>query len=241
MPIYTVKQGDCVSSIAKEHGFFWETLWNLGANAELKNKRKDPNILEPGDELEIPELRKKEEDRAPEAKHTFKRKGVPAKLRLRFTKPKEQEPKDEQKGNEQESAALFEDADYQPVPAEEEPRKNEAYTLIIDGTSQQGETDGDGRIEVTLPPNAQQGTVIFNIGQANEERHDLGLGNMDPVSTTDGARKRLSNLGYNPEEKDESDPQFQSAVRKFQEDQGLEVTGNLDEKTRDAILDAHGC
>ncbi len=81
---YEVQQGDCISSIASRNGFFWETLWNHGENAELKQKRGDPNVLLEGDRVHIPELRTKEESGATEKKHRFKLKGVPAKMKLRL-------------------------------------------------------------------------------------------------------------------------------------------------------------
>ncbi len=80
---YEVNQGDCLSSIAFEHGFFWETLWNDGSNADLKSKRKDPNVLMPGDIVHIPDRTLKEESAATEKRHKFKLKGVPAKLKIR--------------------------------------------------------------------------------------------------------------------------------------------------------------
>jgi N-acetylmuramoyl-L-alanine amidase len=81
---YIVKEGDCICSIAEGSGHFWETIWNEPANAELKNKRADPNVLLPGDKVTVPPLREKQESVASEQHHKFKRKGVPSKLRLQL-------------------------------------------------------------------------------------------------------------------------------------------------------------
>jgi len=81
-----VREGESVNSIAYETGFYWETLWNLAENNELKIVRKNPDTLLPGDLLTIPDLRLKCESGSTEKKHRFKRKGVPAKLLIRFLK-----------------------------------------------------------------------------------------------------------------------------------------------------------
>lgn len=81
---YTVKQGDCISSIAKTHGHFWKTVWNHPDNADLKAARKDPNVLLPGDKLTIPPISLKQETRQTDMRHKFVRKGEPAKLCLRI-------------------------------------------------------------------------------------------------------------------------------------------------------------
>ena len=49
MPRYTVKQGDCIESIAAEFGVAWEKLWNHPENTDLRDARQDPNVLMPGD------------------------------------------------------------------------------------------------------------------------------------------------------------------------------------------------
>jgi hypothetical protein len=84
VPRYTVKQGDCISSIAYDHGFLPDTIWNLPENSSLKSQRKDPNILFPGDQVFIPEKQLRIEPRTTDAKHQFVRKGVPEFLSLRF-------------------------------------------------------------------------------------------------------------------------------------------------------------
>ena len=82
MPNYTVKQGDCISSIAQKHGLFWDKVWNHPKNANLQERRKDPNVLSPGDVVFVPDKDEKEESGATEQRHRFKRKGVPEKLRI---------------------------------------------------------------------------------------------------------------------------------------------------------------
>jgi len=86
MPNYIVQQGECLSSIAKRQGLFWEKIWNHPRNADLKARRKDPNILYPGDALYVPEREDKEERGATEQRHRFRVKGTPAKFRLRLLK-----------------------------------------------------------------------------------------------------------------------------------------------------------
>lgn len=92
---YLVKEGECVSSIAKDTGLFWETIWNEPANADLRSVRGDPNVLLPGDRLTIPALRGKQVEIGTGAFHRFVRRGEPVKLRLRICEndvPRANEP-----------------------------------------------------------------------------------------------------------------------------------------------------
>ncbi len=95
MGMYEVQQGDSIPSIAADNGLFWETLWNHPQNASLKAKRKTPNQLAPGDQVFIPDLRKKVESRGADASHKFKLKGVPAKIKMQLKmlgQPRANEP-----------------------------------------------------------------------------------------------------------------------------------------------------
>ena len=61
MPNHTVKQGECLSSIAAKYGFGdWKALYDHPSNAALKKKRPNPHVLFPGDVVSIPEKEKKQ-------------------------------------------------------------------------------------------------------------------------------------------------------------------------------------
>jgi Putative peptidoglycan binding domain len=79
---HEVEEGDSVISLSEEYGFFANTIWNDPDNAELKKKRKDMNILMPGDVVVIREKRLKEVEKPTAKQHVFRRKGIPALYRL---------------------------------------------------------------------------------------------------------------------------------------------------------------
>lgn len=85
MPIdHVVRHGECLLSISDRYGFFPETLWNHAENRELKQEREDPNVLRTGDVVHVPDLTRKDEDKADKKRHRFRRKGVPGKLKIRL-------------------------------------------------------------------------------------------------------------------------------------------------------------
>lgn len=79
---YTVKQGDHIASIAADAGFLsWKTIWEDGKNSAIKGKR-NPNVLYPGDKLEIPERQKREESAPTGEYSTFQAIGDPVQLKI---------------------------------------------------------------------------------------------------------------------------------------------------------------
>lgn len=237
-----VEQGDCISSIADEHGFFWETLWNHPENSELKQQRKEPTILQEGDVVHVPDLTPKTEDCATEKSHKFKRKGVPAKLKLRMLRS----PENDQKENVAEPPDTDQDVvsheDPEPVEAApDEPWKNADYTIDIDGKFTRGKTDGDGKLEVPIPPGAQRGMLTMEPGTPRERKYPLALGHLDPVDTPAGTADRLNHLGYGDGSRPaEMNEQLAASISEFQRANDLEVTGEADEATQNKLKELHG-
>jgi Putative peptidoglycan binding domain/LysM domain len=57
---HTVKQGEHLSTIADNFGFYDHlTIWNDPGNEKLKAQRKNPNVLFPGDKVFIPDKQQK--------------------------------------------------------------------------------------------------------------------------------------------------------------------------------------
>jgi len=84
LELYRVKPGDCLSRIAHQRGFPWRRLWDLPENKPLRDRRKNPDILHPGDLVAIPTKRAKGQQTPSAQSHRFLRHAAKAYLRLRF-------------------------------------------------------------------------------------------------------------------------------------------------------------
>jgi hypothetical protein len=204
---YTVKQGDSLTSIAFDFGFRWEMLWNHPNNADLKNDRKDPHVIYPGDILYIPDRAPRFERRPTDAKHQFVRKSTPDKLRIQLLK------------------------DLQPRP-------NLPYTLVVDGKSSGGTTDGNGLLEEWISPGAKSAKLVID---GCKEEYPVSLGYIDPIDTVSGLQGRLQNLGYYAGQVNGSmDDETREAVRAFQAAAGL-PEGDSDDATQAHLKSDYGC
>jgi hypothetical protein len=84
MKQHTVKAGECLTSIAALYGFSVDMVWNLSDNSSLKDKRKDPNTLVPGDVVAIPDRREKLVSCETAKTHKFKLSAPSAVFRLQM-------------------------------------------------------------------------------------------------------------------------------------------------------------
>jgi len=207
---YVVKQGECLISISVKTGHVWETIWNDPDNQDVKENRKDPASLFPGDRLHIPDLRLKEENLPTDQLHRFVRKSIPSEIHLILRRG-------------------------------EKPRANEPYTLTIDGlTHFSGETTGEGEVRHPLSPLAKKARLLVGKG-VMEQEYTILLGHMDPINTISGVQGRLGNLGFDCGRTDGVLGQCTiGAIQEFQNRQGLSVTGELDDATKQALEDSYG-
>jgi hypothetical protein len=138
MKTHQVKPGDCFTSIAFENGFFWQTLWDHPENEALREERGNPFTLIPGvDSVVVPDVRTREEACATERVHTFRRRGVPAKLKLRL------------------------------LDHDGTPRAGAEYFLEVDGELRPNDkkADGEGKIEEFIPNNARKARLFLRGGE----------------------------------------------------------------------------
>src|SRR5690349_6218005 len=126
-----IKSGDSVVKLAQQYGHFCDTVWNHPENDALRIKRKRMNVLMPGDELFIPELRPKTVTAASSRRHVFRRKGVPAIFRLQ----------------------IFDEAG--------QPRRHQHYELVIDDTRLTGTSNAEGLVEHSISPQAVRGRLVI--------------------------------------------------------------------------------
>jgi N-acetylmuramoyl-L-alanine amidase len=210
---YTVEQGDHLSKIAKDNGFTdYTIIWDHPNNADLKNQRKNPNILLPGDQVFIPDMEEKHESGATDKRHTFKVDKKTLKLRL-----------------------VLEDIYEKPIAGAQ-------CALLVEGQIFQLTTDGNGKLEQEIPLDAKDGAITIRGDQTPVSDFPilLKIGDLDPVTEDSGQIARLNNLGYFPGDGTD-EAAFESAIEEFQCDHGLTVDGVCGPKTKSKLESVHGC
>jgi hypothetical protein len=210
---YVVQQGDSLVSIACAAGLLPDSVWNDPANAALKEARKNGEVLLPGDRLTVTPIRPKLLDRTTGQRHVFRRKNVPATVTL----------------------FLLDD--------EGAPFAGKKYEVSIEGTPHSGTTGDDGKIGIPIEPTSRDGQLkvwLDEPGLPSPWTCELHLGELYPIGHAIGVQQRLSNLGlYRGEIDGEAGPATQAAVSIFQAEQKLTVSGEIDQATRDKLVEIH--
>lgn len=208
--LYEVQPGDCVLSIAEKAGLLWKTVWNHPGNMELRELRKDPNVLLPGDKIVVPNKTIKEVDKPTDAAHRFVRKGTPAKVKMRFLQ--EDEPRAG-------IAYVFKvDGD-----TFEGKTDSEGYVSVpIPPGAQMGKL------------------ILLGKDRQPAEEFDIRLGHLDPYNELVGVQKRLQNLGFGCSATGELDEATRAAVSQFRAKHKLEQSEAIDEQLMNQLKAVHG-
>lgn len=120
------------------------------------------------------------------------------------------------------------------------PRNGEPYELHLGALKFTGNLDGEGKLEVRVPADTEEGILLLG-SPPRQETIRIRVGHLDPLDENDGVRKRLQNLGLLARGGDDpSGERLRSALRRFQKMQGLAVTGSLDDATRNKLIEVHG-
>jgi hypothetical protein len=212
---HRVEQGESHYTIAKKHGFpNWRVIYDDPSNAELKKKRPNPQVLHPGDLVQIPD--------APKEPHLK----VPLDKRTVITRTKKD----------------FQPIRLVLLGHNRSPRPNAEYTLSFQGGELKGKADTTGLIREEIPVGA--GKVTLQVGDEKRELQVGFLNPLEANTSdqgTEGAKARLRNLGYFVASVDgDQGKDFKAALLQFQADQGLEKSGKLDDATRQKLLTVHG-
>lgn len=125
------------------------------------------------------------------------------------------------------------------------PYAEKHFELRAGEVKAEGVTGDDGSIEVDVPKTARIASVevwLESFPTGPRRSYTIAIGPLDAPDTLPGIRARLKNLGYfnGAEEGEELEPGTIAALRQFQTDHALEVTGQPDGATSALIVERHG-
>lgn len=144
--VHCVEEGESLASIADDYGFFEGTLWSLEENESLRESRQRPDVLTARDQVAIPALRQKFILAGTGKTHVFRRRGIPARYRLRVLR------------------------DGQSVA------NAQFTLSVDGGEVRTGKTDADGTLDVPLPPKAREGELcVPSIGMLDPVTLERGV------------------------------------------------------------------
>jgi nucleoid-associated protein YgaU len=209
--VHIVKRGDTLARIAHKYGLKnWKAVWNAAENEALRAKRKNPNVLYPGDEVKVAGNAVHEITRPTDQVHRIVLKpGTMVTLRLNLL------------GHKRKALA--------DVPCK---------ILVRDQVVYEG-TVKDGKLECQLPASVTDATLIADIDGLVIER-PLHIGALDPVDQVSGVQARLSNLGwYRGEADGVLSEALHMAQNTFREAEDLESKSELDSSLHGPLQDAH--
>lgn len=214
---HVIQPGECLQSLAATFGLRdAQTLFVAPENEKLRQLRKTPLDVGPGDTVVVPDTKPKERTLGTGKTHAVTVSSRKTKIRV----------------------AVCDDQGH--------PLAGKPYTLHLEGDSpREGTTTGAGLVEQPLGIEVQDALLVVHDKDAKDAGRwvwKLKIAHLAPAAAETGARQRLINLGYGCPE-DPRAPHAAAALalaaRAFQHDEGLEESGKLDQPTLDRLAQRH--
>ncbi|MFO0548748.1 MAG: peptidoglycan-binding domain-containing protein [Polyangiaceae bacterium] len=213
---YIIRRGDHLQALAFERGATVDEVWNHASNDKLRALRASPDVLSPGDVIYLPISKLSGASLRKQSTNQYQA-TVPLQrleLELRFT-----------------GCELAPETPGCTV----DPASGARVTKEEVGESA---SPSQKIVRVTLECPITTKTILLDVVNF-ERKYQLVVGDVDPSTTVAGVAKRLENLGYLTSGGPIEEADVPRAVKAFQRAAGL-PEGELDQATRDALVDASG-
>lgn len=207
---YTLSDGENILLVAQRAGFRnWRTLFNHDKNDAFREKNPDPTVVHTGDQVWIPEITP-HKGFVCEADEQYTFVVRSPKMPINFV--------------------FFDEDDI--------PFDNVRYEIWIDDNkygTQERRMTAQGEVIAEVPIVSELTLLVWKDGEDEEaDTYTISTGDLDPISTIEGVQDRLNNLGYLIKEEEEGilGPNTIAALKDFQADSNLPITGEIDDATR---------
>lgn len=211
---HVVQQGEHGSGIVSQYGFsLLSTVWNDPLNADLRQSRQTPDILLPGDTIQIPDKSIQNRSAATGQVHVYVTPLDKIQVRLKLL-------------------------DLAGKPIADHP-----CDFSIEGQAAASTSDSDGIVEGPAPRNAAAAELKLDdndfavaVGRLDPIEEESGwqarLINLGYLEKPDPSFAGSAQT---------RDREIKSAIEEFQCDQNIAVSGIMDDATISALRDVHGC
>jgi len=116
---------------------------------------------------------------------------------------------------------------------DDQPVANTPYVLVIGRRLQERDHRRERLVDEPIPADAAQGELRFT-----KDRHEhcfpLSLGHLSPIDNRQGVAQRLRQLGYH------CNGDLQRGVARFQEREGMEPNGVINDELRSKLEEKYG-
>ncbi len=216
--VHTVQQGETLNRIARQYKFIsGEKIYNHEDNAEFRELRNDPNVIYPGDQINIPDKEDKVVWGSTNQTHVFRvKRPVIETFRVRIQNKSGK------------------------------PWVGKRVTLTVGGQSFDAPISGDGIVSIDLPNGDESGGElnVFMNSNSDQPTHtfEVQLGHLDPVQELSGVQARCNLLGFECGVADGiMGRKTRAGVKEFQAAHGLDVDGVPGPMTKGKLEEVYGC